>query len=116
MLSKVGDWMAGWFCSPQARSFANLELVSGIATDKLGDMRVPIEERQKVVCQMLMKNNVVYPEQELLCGKKKDEPKKKEQVKRAHESKLKAFIKRSSEPLLILQNTQHNQVVKEKVN
>ena len=54
--------------------------------------------------------------QSLLCGKKKDEPKKKEQVKRAHESKLKAFIKRSSEPLLILQNTQHNQVVKEKVN
>ena len=53
--------------------------------------------------------------QSLLCGKKKDEPKKKEQVKRAHESKLKAFIKRSSEPLLILQNTQHNQVVKEKV-
>ena len=50
--------------------------------------------------------------QSLLCSKKEDS-KKKDQVK--HESKLKAFIKRSSEPLLILQNTQHSQIVKEKV-
>ena len=68
--------------------------------------------------QLIVTSTYLIPRvfQSLLCGKKKDEPKKKEQVKRAHESKLKAFIKRSSEPLLILQNTQHNQVVKEKVN
>jgi len=74
----------------------------------VGDTREPVCAVKAVLCA----RSRVF--QSLLCGKKKDEPKKKEQVKRAHESKLKAFIKRSSEPLLILQNTQHNQVVKEK--
>ena len=43
---------------------------------------------------------------------KKEEPKKKDPVK--HESKLKAFIKRSSEPLLNMQNTQ--QMTKVRLN
>merc|ERR1712223_2054904 len=70
----------------------------------VGDTREPVCAVKAVLCA----RSRVF--QSMLCTKK-DEPKKKEHVK--HESKLKAFIKRSSEPLLILQNTQHDQVVKE---
>lgn len=82
----------------------------------VGDTREPVCAVKAVLCarsrqvnkaqnsrKMVFSNCRVF--QNMMCAKK-EEPKKKEPAK--HESKLKAFIKRSSEPLLIMQNTQHH--------
>ena len=72
----------------------------------VGDTREPVCAVKAVLCA---RSRVFH---NMLCAKR-EEPKKKEPTK--HESKLKAFIKRSSEPLLIMQNTQHSQVIKVKI-
>ena len=64
----------------------------------VGDTREPVCAVKAVLCA----RSRVF--QNLLCTNKKEETKKKETVK--SESKLRAFIKRSSEPLLTLQGAQ----------
>mmetsp|Transcript_28186 Transcript_28186/g.54329 ORF Transcript_28186/g.54329 Transcript_28186/m.54329 type:complete len:1162 (+) Transcript_28186:128-3613(+) len=66
--SLLNHWLQGWFCVPESRFFARLELVAGPLATKLADPEVFDDEKEKLLCQLIRRHRIPLQNSSLDCG------------------------------------------------